>query len=387
MPHPDSEDHRCEFEVIRTEEDLRALLPEWETLWSGVAGIRVAQSPHWCLHTWKILEKTGDLELFVVAVRSAGDLVGVIPLVLAREAGVKVLRHLGLGFVEFSDVVLRDDLDKAAVVDQVISELAVQNGIAKISIKNLPDESPLSIAMRRRKLAVTRWTSNRVFIKWAEGEEWDAYMERHNSKSSLQNYARRHRKLVRETGAVLAREQDPTEISRIVDWIFQNKIADLQRRGIRTDLTEQSYLDLMVNALSSQDPTNHLAIYTLKAGDRIIAANIAAHGVGTTEGLIITHDPEYAGYSPGKILVEHAVKTSFDAKEVFDLGFLLADMSPWKQSWLTHTSSVRSIDLYLSIPSALRFELRELVYNLDRRVKRVVRRLRNLRPGSAQSAA
>lgn len=358
MAKPRAEDSLCKLEIVRTEAGLIALLPEWEALWQAAARAQVMQSPHWCLHSWRVIKATGGSELFVVGARMAGELVGVVPLLLRERAGSRVLVSLGVGYDEVSGVVLRDDVDEAAIMNQLISELVERGDIAKMSIKNLPDESPLSAALLGRKLAFTRWTKPRSFIEWSEGEAWEAYLCRTRSNSSLRKYARLHRNLVRETGAELVRERNPADIASVVDWIFRNKVAAYKDRGIGAFMTNETHRQFVINVASSDDPTNHLAVYSLKTPDRIIAAMLVAHGKGATEGMIVTHDAEYASYSPGRIVTEQMILNSFNAREVFDLG--LGDHE-WKRPWLTGTSAVRHVDLYLSLRSAILLEPGEFV--------------------------
>lgn len=358
MVRPRANSHICDLEIVRTEADLVLLLPEWEGLWQAAAQARVMQSPHWCLHSWRAIKAIGRSELFVVCARIAGELVGVVPLLVDQQGRATVLVNLGMGYDEFSGVVLRDDVDKAAIMDQFISELVERGDIDKLSIKNLPDESPLSAAMLRRKLTFTRWTKPRSFIEWREGEEWDDYLCRNRSKSSLQNYARRHRKLVRETGAELVRERNPDDIASAVDWIFRTKVEAYKDRGIGAFMTDETHKQFMIDVVSSNDPTNHLAVYSLKTPDKIIAATIVAHGRGMTAGMVVTHDSEYASFSPGRIVAEQMILNAFNAKEVFDLE--LGDHE-WKRPWLTGTSVVRHVDLYLSRRSAILLEPSEFV--------------------------
>jgi len=352
------EDDLCKLDIVRTEADLIALLPEWENLWQAAALSRVTQSPHWCLHSWRAVKAVGGAEPFIVSARMAGELVGVVPLLLEEREGAKVLVNLGMGYDEFSGVVLRDDVDQAAIMNQLISALVERGDIAKMSIKNLPDGSPLSDAMLKRKLAFTRWTKPQSFIEWSEGESWEAYLCRTRSKASLQNYARRHRKLVREVGAELVRERDPADIASTVDWIFRNKVEAYKDRDVGAFMTDETHKRFMIEVTSSDDPTNHLAVYSLKTTDRIIAAAIVAHGRGITAGMIITHDAEYAAFSPGRIVAEQMILNAFNAKEVFDLE--LGDHE-WKRPWLTGTSVVRHVDLYMSSRSAILLEPSEFV--------------------------
>jgi CelD/BcsL family acetyltransferase involved in cellulose biosynthesis len=354
------------LEIVRTEADLVALAPEWERLWRGAAQARATQAPQWSLHYWRMLKDRPGVELFVICARIAGDLVGVIPLKLERQAGGQVLKYLGLGYDEFAGVVLRDDIDGAAVLNQVIDAMVRRGDIAKMSISNLPDESPLSAALLARKLAFTRWTKARSLIRWAKDDDWDAYLQRMRSHSSLKKHRQIHRKLVLETGAELSLERDPAVIASTVDWAFRNKITAFQDRGVEAFLEEDAHRRFTIDLASSGDPDNHIAVYSLKTPDSIIAAIIVAPGRGITEALIITHDPQYAAFSPGRIVFEESARDALSAKAEMDFG---PGDHEWKRPFRTGEAAYRQVELYLSKRAAALQEPGVRVRRFLRRIK------------------
>ena len=377
MEKPGVGSHACTLDIVRTEADLAALVPEWEQLWRGVTQARATQAPQWSLCSWRLLKDNADVELFVICVRMAGNLVGVVPLKLEREAGGNVLKYLGLGYDEFAGVVLRDDVDKRAIMNQVIDEVIRRGDIARISIKNLPDESPLSAALLERKLAFTRWTKPRYFIRWGADDDWDAYLLSTRSKTSLRKYDRLRRKLILETGAALVRESDPAVIAMTVDWIFQNKIAAFEERGVGAFLDEETHKRFLIDVASSEDSDNHIGVYALKSPEKIIAAVIIAHGKGIAEGLIITHDPEYAAFAPGRIAFEQSAADAFSTREEYDFG---PGDHQWKRTWRTGEAVYRHVELYLSLRAAAMREPGIFLGRLPGRVKgKITHHARQLR--------
>src|SRR5205807_9653397 len=84
-----------EIELIRTEDRLRALGPDWTRLYLQSRPPNPFVSHEWATACWHHL--CPDAGLFVLTARAQGRLVGVAPLRIERHGGFRVLRFLGKG--------------------------------------------------------------------------------------------------------------------------------------------------------------------------------------------------------------------------------------------------------------------------------------------------
>jgi len=101
--------HPIEFELIETDEGLRALQPEWDELYARARPANPFLSFSW---TRICREQIGGYSRpWVLLVRREGRLAGIAPLRLERRLGFRVLRFIGdgrsdyLGFLEAADEV------------------------------------------------------------------------------------------------------------------------------------------------------------------------------------------------------------------------------------------------------------------------------------------
>lgn len=91
-----------ETEELTTAEALEALRPAWAELWAHCPSATPFQSPAWLLPWWK---HVGQGELWAVAVRRSGRLVGLAPLYVYPdpERGVRKVFLLGIGLSDYLD--------------------------------------------------------------------------------------------------------------------------------------------------------------------------------------------------------------------------------------------------------------------------------------------
>jgi CelD/BcsL family acetyltransferase involved in cellulose biosynthesis len=104
MRRPDATASGTQTEAVASLAALEALRAEWERLWAEAPQATPFQSPQWLLPWWK---HVGDGELASVAVRCAGsgELVGLAPLYIHRDAptGRRHLFPIGIGTTDYLD--------------------------------------------------------------------------------------------------------------------------------------------------------------------------------------------------------------------------------------------------------------------------------------------
>ena len=89
------------IDVITHSGALYALRPEWETLWENCPEASPFQHPFWLLSWW---EKFGaDKRLFTLTFRSNGNLVGIAPLCILSEGGIRKVMPIGVGLSDYID--------------------------------------------------------------------------------------------------------------------------------------------------------------------------------------------------------------------------------------------------------------------------------------------
>jgi CelD/BcsL family acetyltransferase involved in cellulose biosynthesis len=125
-----------EIEEISTTAGLEALRPEWLELWDRTAAATPFQSPGWLLPWWRWFGNDG---LLALALRSRGRLVGLVPLYVHRDGGLRKLLPLGIGVSDYLDPLLETD-----DADAVLRHLGQRaDRFDRIDLENLRPGSPL----------------------------------------------------------------------------------------------------------------------------------------------------------------------------------------------------------------------------------------------------
>jgi len=88
-----------------TTEELERLRPDWARLWALVPTATPFQSPEWLIPWWRHI---GEGELFSLAIRDGGELIGLLPLYVYTppDGGGRRLLPLGIGTTDYLDALV-----------------------------------------------------------------------------------------------------------------------------------------------------------------------------------------------------------------------------------------------------------------------------------------
>ena len=91
-----------ECDLIRTTEELHALVPHWSRLWREDPHVTPFQAPEWLLPWWNHF---GQQDLQAVTISQNGRLIGFLPFYVYREpnSGERQLMLLGVGTTDYLD--------------------------------------------------------------------------------------------------------------------------------------------------------------------------------------------------------------------------------------------------------------------------------------------
>src|SRR5690348_13692008 len=99
-------------ELIRDDQALIALRPEWDALWRRVPSATPFQSPAWVLSWW---DQFGTFRPRVAAFRAGGRLAALLPLYVLDEGAERKLLPIGVGLADYFDALLEPDLPAGAI--------------------------------------------------------------------------------------------------------------------------------------------------------------------------------------------------------------------------------------------------------------------------------
>lgn len=133
-----------DVEVLREDEQLRALEPEWKALWEEDPCATPFQSPEWLLPWW---HQFGG-ELRAVTIRQNGELTGLLPFYLYRDwrSGMRQCLLIGIGTTDYLDGVFAPECSVDCVWS-AMQRLCSETEWDAITVSQLRQESKLRQAL------------------------------------------------------------------------------------------------------------------------------------------------------------------------------------------------------------------------------------------------
>lgn len=168
------------------------------------------------------------------------------------------------------------------------------------------------------------------FIDWDAFASWDAFLAHVHARSPypFKVTERKRRRIERELGPLRLcdHEADPELLAICMRWKSQ--------QYVRTGLWDLFAAERPRRLFAEMHARGLLTISSLRAGDRPLAIHAGVVHGGRFYYWLPAHDPELGSYSPGTLLLEHLIATSFRQRLVFD--FLIGN-EPYKWTFATHT--------------------------------------------------
>jgi CelD/BcsL family acetyltransferase involved in cellulose biosynthesis len=290
------------IETVSTTEGFEALEPEWDDL------VRAMPRPSpFLLHGW-LTEWSrhygGGAELQVHVARRDGRLVGALPVVVRRRAGLRVATFMGGPESVLSDVLLA-----AGEESEVCEGLARRLGASRcdvVDFHGLPAESRIAAALGPRLEVIQRIEA--PVLDLTDG--WDAVYRAKTSSKKRSLHRRRRRQLAGLGRVDVSVARSPAELRPALEEAFalharrwagrpdgSGFVSTTGRRFHRATLVRLAAIDVA-------------RIVTLRVAGRAVAF----HYFFALEGCMYVHrlafDPTLARFSPGLVNTLDAIEAA-----------------------------------------------------------------------------
>jgi CelD/BcsL family acetyltransferase involved in cellulose biosynthesis len=289
-----------EVEEVRTLEGLAALEPEWRALWDRSAEAGPFQSPAW-LTPWT--ERFGVDGLWALALRRDGVLEGLVPLFVYADpkSGRRQATLLGNGLSDRLDALLAPGLGPELVFDHLRRRQDLWDAC---DFRDLPQGSPLLAA-----------PAPPGCIEAVEAEAPSPDLALPDTIEALAaglpkrlrgNLATARNRAERE-GAVRVTSASADTLERDFDTLLSLHVLRWGEAGDAglADPRVRAFHRAATRALLAE---RWLRLYVLEVGGRPAAAHYGFHVRGRAYFYIGGFDPEMGGFSPGALLLRHAVE-------------------------------------------------------------------------------
>jgi hypothetical protein len=166
-------------------------------------------------------------------------------------------------------------------------------------------------------------------IDWTGFADWDAFTDYVKSRRTnlFSDSKRRLRKLQKDLGSVTFRWQD----TRDETFAFCIKCKSAQSHSSQESFAKPSNVCFFKELAQS----GLLVVSSLSADNRLLAAHLGAFWEGRFYWWIPTYDSQYAAYSPGRLMMESMIESSYQqGHQEFDF---LVGKENYKWHYATHT--------------------------------------------------
>lgn len=325
-------------EIIESPARLLEMEDQWRVLWRSAPGSSPFQSPDWVIPWW---EHYGNGQLLSFAFRCEGTLAGFAPAYIFQTSrgAERRLVLIGTGNSDYLDVVFEPD-----VVDSCCRAFcrAISRRASDWDACDFQALRPESFLLRLLRTA-----------------DFPGRVERHGVCSALDLLDPLFRepmlKRARQYSRQLARAHPFTIESatpETVDDFFSSleKLHSLRwrARGLGGVLSEQADRSFHRAAVRRMARADALRLYALRVRHQAIAALYGFSHGKRTYFYLSGFDPEYAKFSPGQIVLAHAIEqATAEGQSVFDF---LSGQEAYKYRWgargqETYRLTLKSADL------------------------------------------
>ncbi len=288
----------------------------------------VFQSPEWVISAAHENIFAGDH--FLAAVYSESDLIGIIPLTKRGDLG-QVKRLLLLGG-DYNDAVFHPDWEAPGVEAFARWLRSASTHCELADFRSLHPESVL--LAHRDKFYSGRTSVQRIAHHSYPVIRLDRSWEEFRgglSKSLREDLRYLPRRLARDHGTVVVRRAAPENVDADMATLFRLHQSRWQAKGEDGAFATEAVQRFHLSVARGFSGRGALALYTLAVEDKAIGSLYCLESRHETVFYLCGYDPEFAFFSPVKLLLARAIEDAISAgKSSFDF---LKGEEDYKNRW------------------------------------------------------
>jgi CelD/BcsL family acetyltransferase involved in cellulose biosynthesis len=290
------------IERISTGEAFESLADEWDDLVRAMPRPSPFLLHGWLAEWWRHYGQ--GAELAVAVARRDGRVVGALPLVVRRRAGLRVASFMGDRLAVLPDLLLCEDADPS--VASRLTQWIAGGGCDVADFHGLPAGSRIAAVLGPR-LGVTERIEAPV-LDLAEG--WDA-VYRAKTTSKKRNLHRRRRRQLGELGELtVSVARDPDELEPALEEAFRLHALRWEGRPDGSGFTTPTGMRFHRAALRRLAAIDVPRITTLRVDGRPIAFHYWFALAGCMYVHRLAFDPAVARWSPGLVNTLDAIESA-----------------------------------------------------------------------------
>jgi CelD/BcsL family acetyltransferase involved in cellulose biosynthesis len=331
-----------EIQEVKTLPEFRDLRQEWNDLFHKAGAHSPFLTWEWAWNWWEHLKT--EKELNIVLVREGRELIALAPLMRERKPLGSRITFIGSGLSDYLGFLTSRDGQQAI---RLIFRYLMDSGVGKIELADIPESAPAFPVLRETidniwALKTITVSCESPFLKIETS--WDDFWGRINS-SVKKDIKWSGNRLNRNFGGLKVRvieDYDEKMVDALIAISTKAQAAKVGR-GLFRDEKTTAFIKVALKAFSQNGQSR---IYLLEAGSRVISYIIIFCLGGKYYYWTTAFDPEFAKFSPGKLLTRYALE------DAFKLGLAEFDFmkgkEPYKLFWTKTAKKNYVISLYRS---------------------------------------
>ena len=319
----------CNIRTISSFNELDSIKSHWLELESKDKQSSVFQSWQWN-RTWceQVLVKNSSACLHVQVVEDGeGAVVAILPFFITALVGplLKITQFLGHRMSVRNNILIADH-DNQALVDEVIKLMLGSLGRNNLlHLRHLPGDSLFTKTLHNKKLAKPQCKNLYIGSDLAVTDQLTRL-----GKASQKTLRKHRRRLEKNYDCKITVSSSETVAKAFDDWFYlhEQRFKSKNRQSVITS-DNLKFLKTAVLSLAAED---NVEILSLHADDKVVGSQVLVNDGVRCFTYQCGFDPEFARYSPLKILMVETLRRAFDELncEVVDFG---PGYEPYKYEW------------------------------------------------------
>ncbi len=324
-----------QLSISRDHAEVASLAHGWVAL---AAHARPFQEFGWCNAWLNTIGRTGGRRPHIVAAWQDNQLVGVLPLVVRRYKGVRLLEWIGAKATDYCDAIVSADVPADVTLQSMWKHLRAAGGFDVWRMGQVRMDARVRPLLARLDPWIeTREQAFSVPLTWNDSESW---LKAQSPKSRAR--VRRGVRRMSELGLTLRVWKQGEPLEPVLEQVIQQKqrwIAHRQADSFLIEPQGPQFLRELAGQLA-QSGSLHLSCLQSRDGT-IVATHLGFFRHGTFYYYIPTYDADYAAQGVGTLLLDSLVRWCCDrGASRFDM---LLGAHPYKSSYGAEPDEVQTL--------------------------------------------
>jgi CelD/BcsL family acetyltransferase involved in cellulose biosynthesis len=302
------EAHPLAVEEVSTADGLRALRPEWETLWGASPRATPFQHPAWLIAWWTWLGGD-DLRTLVLRDPGSGRMIGIFPVFVWPGDGPRQLTPVGNGISDHVDLLAAPGCE-ARVADAILAHLAESRGSWDTAdFRDLPADSALLRASIPR--GIRAWVEDDVACPVLHLPKTIDHLPDAVPAAFLKKVRYYTRRLERDLAAEYVSADDEAGAAEMMDALERLHAARWAERGGGV-LEDERVRGFHREVAAAFVRRGVLRLFSLSLDGETAAVWYGFGAKGCVHYYLGGFDPALERYSPGTVMVGHAISRAVE---------------------------------------------------------------------------